>query len=60
MVSRGEHLNPVDQLRFVRQCLTKLDEEKLKTNSAKFDFAEDQIEWLGHRISQSEITPLAT
>ena len=48
-----------DHLDLVRKCLIKLDEEKLRINLAKFHFAKEQIEWLGHRITQSGITPLS-
>ena len=56
IVSRGriEH-----QLDLVRKCLIKLDQQNLRINLAQCHFAKDQIEWLGHRITQSGITPLS-
>ena len=38
-----------------RKCLIKLDEENLRFNLAICQFAKDQIEFLGHRITQSGI-----
>ena len=42
-----------------RKCLMKLDQENLQINLAKVHFAKDKIEWLGHSIIQTGITPLS-
>ena len=39
--------------------MTKLDQENLRINLAKCHFAKDKIEWLGHSITQTGITPLS-
>ena len=46
-------------LKLVRKCLKKLDQENLRINLAKCHFAKDKIEWLGHNITQTSITPLS-
>ena len=46
-------------LDLVRKCLIKLDQENLRIYLAKFHFAKEKIEWLGHNITQSGITPLS-
>ena len=46
-------------LDLVRKCLIKLDQENLRINLAKCHFAKDKIEWLGHNITQTGITPLS-
>ena len=54
IVSRGgieQHLD------LVRKCLTKPDQENLRINLAKCHFAKNKIEGLGHRITQTGITP---
>ena len=56
IVSRGEIEQLLD---LVRKCLIKLDQENLRTNLAKCHFAKEKIEWLGHNITQSSITPLS-
>ena len=56
IVSRGRIEHHLDLL---RKCSIKLDQENLRINLAKCHFAKDQIEWLGHRITQSGITPLS-
>ena len=48
----GHHLD------LVRKFLIKLDQEYTRINLAKCNFPKDQIEWLGHRITQSDIIPL--
>ena len=56
IVSRGgigKHLD------LVRKCLIKLDQENLRINLAKCHFAKEKIEWLGHKITQSGVTPLS-
>ena len=55
IVSRGgieQHLD------FVQKCLIKLDQENLWINLAKCHFAKDKIEWLGHSITKTGITPI--
>ena len=57
IVSRGgieKHLH------LVRKCLIKLDQENLRINLAKCHFAKETIEWLGHNITQSDVTPLSS
>ena len=56
IVSRGRMEKHLDLL---RKCLIKLDQEKLQINLAKCHFAKDKIEWLGHNITQTGITPLS-
>ena len=56
IVSRGGIEKHLD---LVRKCLIKLDQENLQTNLAICHFAKDKIEWLGHNISQTGITPLS-
>ena len=46
-------------LDLVRKCLIKLDQENLRINLAKCHFVNDKIEWLGHNITQTGITPLS-
>ena len=56
IVSRGgieKHLN------LVRKCLIKLDQENLRINHSKCHFAKEKIEWLGHHIAHSGVTPLS-
>ena len=49
-----------DHLDLMIKCLIKLDQKNLCINLAKCHFAKDQIEWLSHRITQSNITPLSS
>ena len=56
IVSRG---GIEKHLELVRKCLIKLDREYLLINLAKCHFAKEKIEWLGHYITQSGITPLS-
>ena len=56
IVSRGRIEHHLD---LVRKSLIKLDQENLWINLANCHFAKDQNEWLGHRITQSGITPLS-
>ena len=56
IVSRGGIEKHLD---LVRKCLIKLDQENLRINLAKCHFAKEKIEWLGHSIRQSGITPLS-
>ena len=55
VVSRG---SKEDHLRLVYKCLKKLDEDNLRINLPKCHFAKTEIEWLGHKFSQSGIAPL--
>ena len=53
IVSRGgiaQHLNLVGK---------KLDQENLRINLSNYHFLKDKIEWLGHSITQTGITPLS-
>ena len=56
IVSRGRIEHHLD---LARKCLIKMDQENLRINIAKCHFAKFQIEWLGHRITQSDKTPLS-
>ena len=38
----------------------KLDNDNLRINLPKCNFAKTKIEWLGHNFTQSEIAPLET
>ena len=55
-VSRGRIEHHLD---LIRKCLMKLDQENLRIILAKCQFANDQIEWLGHLITQSVKIPLS-
>ena len=55
IVSRGGIEKHLD---LVRKCLIKLDQYYLRINLAKYHFAK-KMEWLGHNITQSGITPLS-
>ena len=46
-------------LYLVWKCLIKIDQENLRINLAKCQFVKDKIEWLGHSITQTGITPLS-
>ena len=56
IVSRGRIEHHLD---LVRKCLIKPDQENLRINLAKSLFAKNHIEWLGHSITQTGITPLS-
>ena len=56
VVSRGGIEKHLD---LVRKCLIKLDQGNLQINLAKCHFAKEKIEWLGHNITQSSVTPLS-
>ena len=56
IVSRGRIEQNLD---LVRKCLIKLNQENLRINLAKFHFAKDKNESLGHIITQTGITPLS-
>ena len=55
VVSRG---SKDDHIKLVYKCLKKLDEDNLRINLPKCHFAKTEIEWLGHKFSQSEIAPV--
>ena len=55
VVSRG---SKDDHLKLVYKCLKKLDEDNLRINLPKCHFAKTEIEWFGHKFSQSGIAPL--
>ena len=50
--SKNEHIALVENI------LAKLDEKKYGINIGKCQFAKNECEWLGHRITKSGITPL--
>ena len=50
--SKGEHL------KLVYKYLKKLDEDNLRINLPKCHFTKTEIEWLGHKFTQSGIAPL--
>ena len=56
IVSRGGIEKDLD---LVRKSLIKLDQENLRINLAKCHFVKDKIQWLGHYITQTGITPLS-
>ena len=55
IVSRG---SKEEHLKLVYTCLQKLDEDNLRINLSKCHFAKTEIEWLGHKFTQSGIAPL--
>ena len=55
VVSRG---SKEEHLKLVYRCLKKLDEDNLRINLYKCHFAKTEIEWLGHKFTQSGIAPL--
>ena len=55
VVSRGYK---EEHLKLVYKCLKKLDQENLRINLPKCHFAKTEIEWLGHKFTQSGIAPL--
>ena len=46
------------QIALVKKNLNKLDEEKMARKLEKCKFARKECDWLGHRITNSNITPL--
>ena len=56
VLSRGGIKKHLD---LVRKSLIKQDQENLRINLAKCQFAKEKIEWLGHNITQSGLTPLS-
>ena len=55
VVSRG---SKEEHFKLVYRCLEKLDEDNLRINLPKCHFAKTEIEWLGHKFTQSGIAPL--
>ena len=55
VVSRG---SKEEHLKLVYRCLKKIDEDHLGTHLPKCHFAKSEIEWLGHKFTQSGIAPL--
>ena len=55
VVSRG---SKEGHLKLVYKFLKKLDEDNLRINLPICHFAKTEIEWLGHKFSQSRIAPL--
>ena len=47
-----------DHLNLVYKSLKKLDEDNLRINLPKCHFTKTEIEWLGHKFTQSGIAPL--
>ena len=50
--SENEHIPTVEKI------LKKLDKENMELKLSKSKFAQRECEWLGHRITPTEITPL--
>ena len=55
IVSRG---SKEDHLKLVYKCFKKMDDYNLRINLPKCHFAKTEIEWLGHRFTQSGIAPI--
>ena len=47
-----------DHLKLVYKCLQKLDYDNLRIILSKCHFAKTEIEWLGHKFTQSGIAQL--
>ena len=47
-----------DHLKLVYNCLKILDDHNLRINLPKCHFAKTEIEWLGHKFTQSGVAPL--
>ena len=47
-----------EHLKLVYKCLKKLDEDNLRVTLPKCHFAKIEIEWLGHKFTQSGTAPL--
>ena len=47
-----------DHKQYVLNCLKRLDEENLRINLPKCNFANLEIDWLGYHISESGISPI--
>ena len=47
-----------DHLAYFFKCLKKLDDDNLRINLQKCHFAKTEIEWLGYKFKQTEISPL--
>ena len=55
IVSRG---SKEDHLKLVYNCLVKLNDDNLRINLPKCHFAKTEIDWLGHKFTQSGTAPL--
>ena len=55
IVSRG---SKEEHLKLVYKCLKKVDQDNLRINLSKCHFAKTEIEWSGHKFTQSGIVPL--
>ena len=55
IVSRG---SKEDHLKLVYKCLKNLDDDNLRIILPKCHFVKTEIEWLGHKFTQSGIAPL--
>ena len=49
-----------DHLKLVYECLKKLVDDNLRINLPKCHFAKNEIEWLGHKLTQPGIAPRET
>ena len=54
LVNRG---SKKEHLKLVYKYLKTLDEDNLRINLPKLHFAKTEIEWLGHKFTQSGINP---
>ena len=54
VINRG---SKEEHLKLVYKCLKKLDEDNLRINLPNGYFAKTEIEWLGHKFTQSGIAP---
>ena len=52
--TKNEHLNKV------REILKAMNEAKLQLKAGKFNFAKQEIEWLGFKLTSSGISPIIT
>ena len=48
----------IEQIALVEKILRKHDKENMAVKMEKCKFARNECEWLGHRITNSDITPL--
>ena len=48
----------IEHIALVEKISSKLDKEKLALKLEKCQFAKNECEWLGHRITKSGITPM--
>ena len=54
IVSKGSE---IEQGKFVETELKKLDDENLALKISKYEFFKNQLNWLGHHLSKSGISP---